>query len=129
MNKRHPPYGMNFAAALLMITGWGGLYYVINDIKPTAGPRWYFFILLYLAVIGTTLPLIRFINMQVASNPLQVTDTVILRQSLWVALYVTIAAWLQILRVLGIVIAVLLAFAFIAIETFLRIRETIYEEE
>lgn len=129
MNKRHPPYGMNFAAALLMIAGWGGLYYVVDNIRPTAGPRWYFFILLYLAIIGTTLPIIRLINMQLASDSSQVTDTVILRQSLWIGLYVTIAAWLQILRVLGIVIAVLLALAFVAIETFLRIRESVYEEE
>lgn len=131
MNRRHAPYGINFAAGLLIIIGWGGLYYLVNNVRPTAGPRWYFFILLYLAVIGTALPVIRFINMRLANDAGQVTDSVVLRQALWLGLYVTIVAWLQILRVLGPVLAILLAFVFIAIEIFLRIRENIhyYEEE
>jgi hypothetical protein len=68
--------------------------------------------------------------MRLSRNPQALTDAVILRQSLWFALLVTIAAWLQILRVLGPVIAVLLAAAFIAIEAFLRVRENLnlYDE-
>jgi hypothetical protein len=127
MNQRkHPPYGINFAAGLLMLIGWGGLYYLVKNIDPTAGPRWYFFILLYLAMVGTTLPIIRFINMRLSDH---VSDGIVLRQSLWVALYVTIAAWLQILRFFGIFVGVLLAFAFIALEVFLRVRENLQYEE
>lgn len=125
-----PPYGINVAAGLLMLTGWGGLYYLVQNVRPTAGPRWYFFILLNMAVVGTSLPVVRFLNMRFARQPQAVSDAVILRQSLWVGLLVTIMAWLQILRVLSPVVAILLALAFAAIETFLRLRENmqIYDE-
>ena len=128
--RRRPPYGVNFAAGLLMLVGWGGLYFLVQNVRPTAGPRWYFFILMYIAVVGTSLPIVRFVNVRFRQQGNNISDAVILRQSLWIGLYVTIAAWLQILRVLGVVLAVLLALAFVAIEAFLGVRENLqtYEE-
>jgi hypothetical protein len=122
---------MNFAAGLLILIGWGGLYYLVNNVRPQAGPRWYFFILLYLGVVGIGLPIIRFFNMLLTRERTTVTDGVILRQALLLGLYVVILAWLQILRVMSLFIAVFLAIGFIAIEVFVRIRERMqfFEEE
>lgn len=125
-NRRYPPYGINFAAGFLIIAGWGGLYYLVHNIRPTAGPRWYFFILLNLAIVGTSLPLIRFLNMRFSRNPQTISNGLIFRQSLWVGLYTTVAAWLQILRVLSPIIAFLLAMVFVTIEAFLRVRENMH---
>ncbi|MCZ7546304.1 MAG: hypothetical protein M5R40_23515 [Anaerolineae bacterium] len=47
----------------------------------------------------------------------------LLRQSMWVALFVTTCAWLQIPRLLNWLIAFLLALSLVAIEVFLRLRE------
>jgi hypothetical protein len=48
---------------------------------------------------------------------------VILRQSIWVGLFVVACAWLQIPRVLNPLIAFFLALSLIVIEVFLRARE------
>jgi hypothetical protein len=48
---------------------------------------------------------------------------IIVRQSVWIGLFVVICAWLQIPRVLSPIVAVLLALVFLAIEVFLRFRE------
>ena len=131
IQQRRPPHGMNLAAGVLLLIGGGGLYYLINNEEPKAGARWALFILLYLGVVGLSLPIIRFINMRLSRTPATVTDSIILRQSLLVGLYVTLAAWLQILRVFTSFIAGFLAFGFIVIEIFVRIRENMqfYEEE
>lgn len=129
--QRRPPHGMNLAAGILILIGGGGLYYLVNNEEPKAGARWALFILLYVGVVGLSLPVIRFINMRLSRDPAMVTDSIILRQSLLIGLYVTLAAWLQILRVFTPFIAGFLAFGFIVIEIFVRIRENMqfYEEE
>ena len=131
IQQRRPPHGMNLAAGVLILIGGGGLYYLVNNEEPKAGARWALFILLYLGVVGLSLPVIRFINMRLSRDPAMVTDSIILRQSLLIGLYVTLAAWLQILRVFTPFIAGFLAFGFIVIEIFVRIRENMqfYEEE
>lgn len=115
-------YGLNLAAGFLILIGWGGLFLLIRNVVPTAGPRWGFFMLLYIAIVGTSLPFVRLLNARF--TPHAIPDTVILRESLWCGLYITTCAWLQIPRVLTWPIAGLLALILIVIEGFLRFRET-----
>lgn len=119
--RPHSPSYSNFAAVLMILIGWGGLYFLINNIIPDAGARWLFFVLLYVAITGTMLPFIGFLNRRFSRR--YIPDWVILRQSMWCGLYATTCAWLQIPRVLTPLIALLLAAIFVVIEVFIRIRE------
>lgn len=105
----------------MAVTGWVGLWLLITTTLPTAFPRWLFFVFLYLAVTGTVLPFVRYLNARFArSGP---TSGVVLRQSIWVGLFVVACAWLQIPRVLNPVIALILALSLVVIEWFLHLRE------
>jgi hypothetical protein len=75
-----------------------------------------------LALTGTVLPLVAFLNRRFSSLP-PPTPLVVLRQSLWVGIYVATLAWLQIGRVLNPVIAVMLGLGLVLIEWLLRLRE------
>lgn len=109
-------------AILLIILGWGGLLAVIEFTTPSGGTRWLFFFALILAVTGTVLPVIAFLNQRFKSRP-PVSNGVVMRQALWFGVYVATVAWLQIGRVLNPVIAVLLAAGLVIIEWLLRMRE------
>lgn len=110
------------AALILSIAGWGGLAFLIFFTLPTLGPRWLFFFLGVLAATGFALPLMAFLNRRFPSQP-PVTMGVVVREALWVGIYIPTLAWLQIGRVLIPSLAVLLAVGFVIIETLLRLRE------
>ena len=91
---------------------------------PTSLPRWTFFVLLYIAVTGTVLPFVRFLNVRFTrEGGVSPAGGVLLRQSIWIGLFVVACAWLQMPRVLNPVIAFFLAFSLVLIEFFLRIRD------
>ncbi len=113
--------GLIVAAMVMAVTGWVGLWLLITTTLPTAFPRWLFFVFLYLAVTGTVLPFVRYLNARFTrSGP---AIGVVLRQSIWVGLFVVACAWLQIPRVLNPVIALILALSLVVIEWFLHLRE------
>jgi hypothetical protein len=114
--------GVLIGGALMALIGWAGLWLLVTSTLPTAFPRWLFFVCLYLAVTGTALPFVRFLNMRF-TGPHGVPGGVILRQSIWLGLFVVACAWLQIPRVLNPVIAGVLALSLAVIEFFLRLRE------
>lgn len=124
MDVQTPPAVSKFlpAALLMAVSGWGGLYAVVQNTLPTVGPRWLFFFLSVLALTGTAMPVVAFLNRRFPSSPPPV-PAVILRQALWVGIYGPTLAWLQIGRVLTPGIAILLAVGFISIEWLLRLRE------
>ncbi len=109
-------------AILLMILGWGGLFALIEFSTPNGGTRWLFFFVLILAVTGTVLPVVAFLNQRFRSQP-PVSNRVVMRQALWFGVYVATVAWLQIGRVLNPIIALLLAAGLVIIEWLLRMRE------
>jgi hypothetical protein len=109
-------------AILLMILGWGGLYAVVQFTSPNGGTRWLFFFALILAVTGTILPLIAFMNRRFQTKP-PASNIVIMRQALWFGVFIATLAWLQIGRVLNPIIAVLMAVGLAIIEWLLRMRE------
>lgn len=107
---------------ILTIIGWLGLLLVIRGTVPTLGPRWAFFFLGVLALTGPAIPVIYFLNKRFPSDPL-VEDMVILRQSLWVGVFGSTVAWLQLGRVLTTGLALILAGVFVLIEFLLRLFE------
>lgn len=123
--KRPPDHtGMLIAALVMMVGGWGGLYYLVTTQIPRIGQRWLFFVLLQIAVAATVMPLLRYVNVRLTPvTRSQPPSGVIVRQAVWVGLFVVSCAWLQIPRVLTIPIMFFLALAFVVIELFLRSRE------
>ena len=115
-------------AIILALIGWIGLIVVTQSVQPHAGGRWIFLALLMLAVTGTVLPLVALFNRRFASKP-PPTPLVILRQAIWVGVYVTSLAWLQYLyqnffeEAVPISLAALLGLGFVIIEWLLRLRE------
>lgn len=123
--------GVLLASALMIVIGWGGMFQLINTTLPRIGGElWLFFVLLQLAVTGTVIPFIRYVNVRFTPSDIEVPPGgVIVRQSIWVGLYAVTCAWLQIPRVLNLPIALLIALALIILEVFLRSRELAAENE
>ena len=109
-------------AIILTVTGWLGLILVLRYTVPTLGPRWLFFFLGVLALTGPALPIVYFLNKRFPSDP-PVEDMVILRQALWVGVFGSTVAWLQLGRVLTTALALILAGVFVLIEFLLRLFE------
>lgn len=129
---RTPPdhVGVLFAALVMIVGGWGGLYALVMTTLPRVGQRWLFFVLLHIAVTGTVLPFVRYLNIRFTPITRDVLPGgVVVRQSVWIALFVVTLAWLQIPRVLSWPIIFLLALMFIVIEVFLRLREIAHERQ
>ena len=118
--------GALIAALAMMVIGWVGLYLLVTATRPRIGAElWSFFLLLHLAITGTVLPLVRYFNVLLTpADSLPPPGGVIVRQSVWIGLYVVICAWLQLLRALSLPIGLFLPVAFIGVEVFLRLRET-----
>jgi hypothetical protein len=116
--------GIMIAALIMILVGWLGLYQVVMNTLPLAFPRWLFFILLFVAITGTAMPFVRYLNIRFtpALQPAPAAS-VILRQSIWFGLYAVTCAWLQIPRVLSWPVAFFLALSFVVIEVYLRLRE------
>lgn len=107
---------------VLTFVGWLGLFLVIRATVPTLAPRWLFFFLGVLALTGPALPLIYFLNKRFPSDP-PVDDMVIMRQALWVGVFGSTVAWLQLGRVFTPGLALILAAVFALIEFLLRLFE------
>lgn len=117
--------GVLVAGVVMMLGGWLGLYQLVTNTLPRVGPRWAFFMLLFMAVTGTVLPFVRYLNVRFTPMHVELPPGgVLVRQSIWVGLFVVTCAWLQIPRVLTLPIAFFLALAFIVIEIFLRSHES-----
>lgn len=127
-NASHMPpdhTGVLIAAVLMFVIGWGGLYYLVTTSLPRIGGElWLFFILLQIAITGTSIPFIRYLNIRftpVHREP--PPGGVIVRQSVWVGLFVVTCAWLQIPRALSLPVMFFLILVFVVLEVFLRSRE------
>lgn len=120
--------GVLIAGFILAVTGWLGIAYLIKQTLPTALPLWLFFACLFTASTGTALPFVRFLNVRFSRRNVP-PGTVILRQSIWVAMFITGCAWLRIPRMLNWVTAFFLALSLLVIEIFLRLRERAHDDE
>jgi hypothetical protein len=121
--------GVLIISALMFFGGWAGLYWLISTRLPRIGGElWAFFALLTIAVTGTALPFVRYLNVRFTPIHAELpSGGVLVRQSIWIALFVVTCAWLQILRTLSLPIAFFLGFVLVVIEIFVRSRETANE--
>lgn len=110
------------AALVLALVGWVGLYWLIDSTLPSLWPRWLFFFLCVLAICGTSLPFVAFFHRRFPSQPPATLHTIV-RQSLWISVYITALLWMQIARILTSTIIILVGIGIIAIEWLLRFRE------
>lgn len=124
MKRTQPTFLGTFLPLSVVITliGWTGLIIVIQGTLPTLGPRWLFFFLGVLALTGPSIPITYYLNKRFPSNP-PVNGMVIVRQALWVGVFGSTLAWLQLGRVLTPALALILAGVFALIEFLLRLFE------
>lgn len=107
---------------VLGIIGWSGVLAVIFLTLPTLGPRWLFYFLLTLALIGTSLPIVTYLNLRFPGDP-PASGGVVLREAIWIGIYGDLLVWLLPGGVLNPALALFLAIGFVLIEIFLRLRE------
>lgn len=124
MDSKLPPPVSAFlpTTLILVILGWGGLYAIVMYTTPSGGTRWVFFFAGVLAMTGIALPVVAFLNRRFPSVP-PPTSGAILRQAIWIGVYLPTLAWLRLGRVLTPSLALLLAIGLFLIEWLLRLRE------
>jgi hypothetical protein len=121
--EQSPPISAFIPSALILgVPGWLGLIALVNFSIPTIGPRWLFFFLGVLALTGTALPVMAFLNQRFVSKPPATRGTV-LREAILAGIYLPTLAWLQIGRALTPAVALLLLLGLALIEWLLRMRE------
>jgi cytoskeletal protein RodZ len=106
----------------LIIIGWGGIVALFYFSLPFVWSRWGFFVLGIMALTGTALPVVYFFHRRFPSEP-PAEPNVIVRQALWVGVYASTLAWLQLGRLVTLYVILGLAGGLIAIEYFIRLRE------
>jgi hypothetical protein len=113
-----------FSALFLMIVGWGGLALLIFvfSVPPFVWARWSFFALWFIALSGTALPVVYFLNVRFPSEP-RAEPNVIVRQALWIGVYGATIAWLQLGQLATLWVWVGLGAGLVAIEYVIRSRE------
>ncbi|MBK6645443.1 MAG: hypothetical protein IPG44_06765 [Anaerolineales bacterium] len=114
------PFGLS--AFALAVIGWGGLYVVLTQTLPFVWSRWGFFVLLFMALTGTSLPIVFYFHRRFPAEP-PANGDVIIRQATWVGVYGATLAWLQLGQLVTLYIILGLAGGLIAAEYFIRIRE------
>lgn len=111
------------SAVLTAFASWVGLWGLIQ-LSVNAVTKTLFFALLFLAIAGTMLPPLAYLNARFGKfRSGQAHRARFLRQSVWFGLFVTAVAWLQMQRALSTTLAVILLAVFVLIETFLITRE------
>jgi hypothetical protein len=122
MNKFPSFSNVILISGILFGTGALGLLIIIFGTLPTLGPRWIFFFLITILLAGLSLPVIHFLHRRFPSDT-PVNMNILLRQSLWVGIYIDLLAWLLLGRALNTVRAVFIAIGLLVIEFLLRLRE------
>ena len=105
----------------MSIGGWGGLAFITNYTMPTVWPRWGFFALVVIALTGTAMPIVYFINRTFSAS---LRPATVLRESIWVGVYGAGLAWLQLGRILNFSLGLWLAVGIIIIEYIIRWSDT-----
>jgi hypothetical protein len=107
---------------VLFVLGWTGVIALVVGTQPTLFPRWLFFALLMVALTGTAMPVVYFLNRRFPARPPVETD-VLLRESIWFGVLGSLLAWLQLGQLLTTWMALILVSAIALIEGLLRMWE------
>ena len=117
--------GVLLASLLMFLSGWGGLLYMVISTRPRIGGEiWLFFILLQIAVTGTSIPILCLVSQRLRPmNDRVPLAGVVVRRGVWIGIIVVTCAWLMIPRYMSLPILLILVLLFVVIEVFLRNRE------
>jgi hypothetical protein len=107
---------------ILILLGAVGLGVLFIFTVPTLGPRWLMFFLVTLLFSGIALPIVYYLHKRFPSKP-GVTQMILVREALWMGIYVDIILWLQFGKVLNPALAIFIAVGLILIEFLIRMRE------
>lgn len=121
--SQYPPFRPILITSLSLLgVGILGLVLLFSLTVPTLGPRWLLFFLITLVGCGLALPGAYFLNLRFPSTP-PADANILIREALWVGLYLDLVIWLQFGKVLNFALGVLLLAGFALIEFLLRLRE------
>lgn len=111
------------ASIVLALLAWAGLLYMTYLQPPTGIYLPAAFLLLFSAVSATAIPFSLLINSRVRKVDVRPSLWRPVRQGLWVGLWVTLCAWLQLLRLLEWFTALLFLILFVMVELFFLSRK------
>jgi hypothetical protein len=94
----------------------------VLGVPPLVWARWGFFALWFIALSGMALPAAYYLNLRFPSEP-PAEPGAIVRQAMWVGVYGSVLAWLQLGRVLAFWMWMGLAAGLVGIEYLIRMRE------
>lgn len=122
MKKQEISVGRVLPVGLILTAiGGVGLVFIFLNTQPFIGPRWLLFFFITLLACGLGLPIITMAQIRFSKKNL--TEGVLLRESILFAIYIDLLLWLQLGRVLTNFIILLLGAGFVLLEIFLRISE------
>jgi hypothetical protein len=107
---------------LLALIGWAGVAALVYFLVPFLFPRWLFFFSLDIALTGTALPLVWYLNRRFSPNRFP-HDSVLWREGMEAAGLVTLLVWLQAGRILNAALGWIFFLVFLAVEILLRVYE------
>ncbi len=123
--ERSPSAAQYISSAIfLMLVGWGGLVLLIFvfSLPPLVWARWGFFALWFIGLTGLALPVTYFLNLRFPSDP-PAEPNAIVRQAIWLGVYGSVLAWLQLGHLITLWVWMGLAGGLIGIEYLIRLRE------
>lgn len=109
-------------AALFMVLGWGGVAAVVFLTLPFLGPRWLFFFSLFIALTGTALPIVWYLNRRFTADRFP-AEGVLVREAIEAASLGMFLVWLQAGRMFTAFLGWIFFAAFLAVELLLRVYE------
>ena len=122
MKNEQITVGKVLPVGLILTAGGGaGLMFIFFNTQPFLGPRWLLFFFISLLSCGLSLPIITILQLRFSKKNL--SEGVLLRESILCAVYIDLLLWLQLGRVLTDFIILLLGVGFVMLEIFLRISE------
>ena len=117
-----PPFGKILTITLfLLLIGGSGLIFVFAFFEPRLGPRWMFFFFLTVFGAGCSLPASYLIQRRFATQI--VSWNVLIREAILFGVFLSLAAWLQLGRILTNLIIVIIGVGFVLLEMLLRMAE------
>jgi hypothetical protein len=122
-SRQLPPFNSILTTALILFgIGAVGLTLIFILTVPTLGPRWLMFFLAPFVFTGIAMPFVWLLNRRLAVR-FSTSGTIIVREALFLGIYVDLMLWLQFGKVLNFALGVFLLVGIILIEGLLRWRE------
>ncbi len=116
------PAGLFLMAGLFAVIGWGGLAAVVFLTLPFLFPRWLFFFSIFIALYGTALPFVWYLNRRFTAERFP-SEGVLVREAIEAASLGVFLVWLQAGRMFTPFLGWAFFGAFLAVELLLRVYE------